>query len=186
MPVGKFSFYRSFRDAAMQLSDADRLRLYDAMCEYAFDGVYPDFDGVMGIVWTLVQPNIDSSVKGQLTGGVRKGKGPSKADAEAPSEAPSEGGVEGVGKDGGKLSETPEEAPSEGPLGREMIKKRMGIREERKGDVRAGGSIEPSGPSQHGALCPLCESPCFKQAGTGRYECSSCHDTWTAGQVTWR
>ena len=74
--VTKFSFFESFWDAASDLDDRNRLALYDAICAYAFTGCEPDFKGIMSTIWKLVKPNIDSSIKGQRTGG--KGGRPPK------------------------------------------------------------------------------------------------------------
>lgn len=177
MAVGKFSFYRSFDEAARDLPDADRLRLYDAMSDYVFRGVYPDFEGVLGIVWKLVRPNLDSSVRGQETGGKRKGRasdgtyeGASDDGSGARTEGASEGTVgNGVAK------------PSKGGVQREMIRKR----EERKGKEREtrGRAGADSAPP---ALCPLCEVPMRKNTNSGRWECPSCHDTWSSDQAVWR
>lgn len=177
MAVGKFSFYRSFDEAARDLPDADRLRLYDAMSDYVFRGIVPDFDGVMGIVWKLVRPNLDSSVRGQETGGRRKGRasdGTSDGASDDGSGARAEGASEGtVGNGVAK--------PSKGGVQREMIRKR----EERKGkerEARGRAGAESAPP----ALCPLCEVPMRKNTNSGRYECPSCHDTWSADQAVWR
>lgn len=41
------------------LSDEDKGRLLVAMLEYGRDGVKPELDGALGIVWSFVQPKID-------------------------------------------------------------------------------------------------------------------------------
>lgn len=41
------------------LSDEEKGRLLVAMLEYGKDGVVPEFDGALGIVWSFVQPKID-------------------------------------------------------------------------------------------------------------------------------
>lgn len=66
--VVKFSFFRSFWEGMEDLEDGDRLALYDAISTYAFTGVEPEFAGMMRTAWKLAKPNIDSSVKGQITG----------------------------------------------------------------------------------------------------------------------
>ena len=66
--AGKFAFFESFWEAAKDLDDKNRLAFYDAIADYAFTGAEPDFKGVMGTIWKLVKPNIDSSFKGQQTG----------------------------------------------------------------------------------------------------------------------
>ena len=77
--AGKFSFFESFDRAASKLGDADRLALFDAMRDFAFRGVVPEFEGVMAIVWDLVEPNITSSIKAQESGS-KGGRGNSSKD----------------------------------------------------------------------------------------------------------
>lgn len=182
MAVGKFSFYRSFDEAARDLPDADRLRLYDAMSDYVFRGIVPDFDGVLGIVWKLVRPNLDSSVRGQETGGRRKPKAASDDLAEGASQGP-------VGEGVPEPSEGPVrnavDEPSEGPLRREMIRKRRGKEEEKRGSARDGGAAGAKAPPPS-ALCPMCEAPMRRNTNTGRFECPSCHDTWSKDEAVWR
>ena len=54
----KFLFYRSFKEAIDQLPKEERLPIYEAIAEYAFDKTEPDFeDGTPGkLIWTLVSP----------------------------------------------------------------------------------------------------------------------------------
>ncbi len=73
---GYFPFYESFYRAAMEcgLSDSQRLQFYDALCAYAFEGIAPEFEGVLKLAFTLCQPVVKT----------RKGKGgrPSKTVGE--------------------------------------------------------------------------------------------------------
>ncbi len=46
-----------------KLPDADRLRLYDAMLDYAETGVEPQLDGVLGIVWDMLLPTLTEDDK---------------------------------------------------------------------------------------------------------------------------
>lgn len=56
-----FWFFGSFRDAARHLSDQDRLALYDALMDYALDGIEPEQGGVVGAMMALMMPNIDAN-----------------------------------------------------------------------------------------------------------------------------
>lgn len=82
--VGKFAFFRSFRDALKDFDDASRLMFYEVLMSYAFDGVEPDFDGdiALTMAWTLAKPNVDSSIRGQLTG-AKGGRGKAKGKTQA-------------------------------------------------------------------------------------------------------
>lgn len=88
--VTKFSFFRSFWEGLTDLGDAERLAMYDAIAKYAFTGEEPAFTGLMMTAWKLAKPNIESSVRGQLTGGKGgrppKGNPPSKPPVKTPSE----------------------------------------------------------------------------------------------------
>ena len=46
-------------------SDAQRYRMYESMFRYTFAGEFPDFsdDPMLGVVWELIRPNIDATVK---------------------------------------------------------------------------------------------------------------------------
>ena len=58
-----FSFYRSFRDAARHLEDADRLALYDALADYALDGIDPEDGGIVAALFELLRPVLDSQAR---------------------------------------------------------------------------------------------------------------------------
>jgi hypothetical protein len=51
--------YFDIFDSVKMLPDVDRGRLFMAMLEYGRDGVVPEFDGMLGIMWTFIQPKID-------------------------------------------------------------------------------------------------------------------------------
>ena len=52
--------YRSFRDAARDLPDAERLAFWDAVIDYGLDGVEPQASGIAKTLFTAVKPNIDN------------------------------------------------------------------------------------------------------------------------------
>lgn len=60
-----FSFFWSFKDAIMGLEDEnEKLAIYEALTDYAFLGIEPtDLTPICKIIWKLVKPNIDSSIK---------------------------------------------------------------------------------------------------------------------------
>lgn len=72
--------YRSFRDAAKQMPDEERLKFWDALMDYALDGIEPDLDGIAGIVFTAIRPTIDTRTESVLQGA--KGGRPKKGGSE--------------------------------------------------------------------------------------------------------
>lgn len=51
--------YFDILEPVRMLSDADKGRLLVAMLEYGRDGVVPELEGALGIVWSFVHPMID-------------------------------------------------------------------------------------------------------------------------------
>lgn len=82
--VKSIAFFYSYYEAATMLSDAQRLRFYDAITEYAFAAVVPDFsdDVTLRLAWSLVLPNLQKSIEnyenGKKGGRPRKGQGESE------------------------------------------------------------------------------------------------------------
>lgn len=63
-PVGGFTFYRFFCDAIRQLPKSKQLEMYNAICDYVFDGKEPDLKGdLLGVFWTLMKPALDDTKK---------------------------------------------------------------------------------------------------------------------------
>lgn len=56
-------FYRSFRDAIKDLPAKYRLKAYETIFDYAFDGKEPDDSGMASAVLKLVKPQIDANEK---------------------------------------------------------------------------------------------------------------------------
>ena len=111
-----FSFFWSFKDAIMGLEDEkEKLAIYEALTDYAFLGIEPtDLTPICKIIWKLVKPNIDSSIK-RYDACVNNGKkgaeygslgGRPKKKKETPKETP---------------EETPEETPKK-PLNKNKNK----------------------------------------------------------------
>ena len=116
-----FSFFWSFKDAIMGLEDEkEKLAIYEALTDYAFLGIEPtDLTPICKIIWKLVKPNIDSSIRrydacvnngkkgaeyGSLGGRPKNKKATKKNPKETPEETPEE-----------TPKETPEETPKETP-----------------------------------------------------------------------
>lgn len=74
----RFSFYRSYYEAAKMLPEEEQGAFLMAVAEYAFDGVEPDFDGMEAMAFILIKPNIDASVKA-TENGKGGGRPPKKA-----------------------------------------------------------------------------------------------------------
>ena len=68
-----FVFYRSFYSSMKSLNKTERLKLYDAITEYALDDVETDdLTGTLKIIYDLVKPLIDANnrkYKNGLKGG---------------------------------------------------------------------------------------------------------------------
>jgi hypothetical protein len=67
-----FTFYRSFRDTIEQIGvEADQLRIYKALADYALDGKEPNLETLtqLGLLcWTALRPIIHSGRKNYLNG----------------------------------------------------------------------------------------------------------------------
>lgn len=66
-----FLFFANFRKMAKKMSPDMRLKFYDAITDYVFDGIEPD-DETMGIILTAIKPSLD---KKDARGGNRDGAG---------------------------------------------------------------------------------------------------------------
>ena len=84
--VKSIAFYRSFHDAAEMLDDDKRLRFFDAIRLYAFEGIVPDIsddeeDRMLRMAWTLAEPNVRNSMENSINGS-KGGRGKKKPDPE--------------------------------------------------------------------------------------------------------
>ncbi len=59
----RFIFYASFDEALKELSDKSRLKIYDAICDYALREIEPDFSGVEKIVFSLIKPKLSANLQ---------------------------------------------------------------------------------------------------------------------------
>ena len=71
-----FSFFRSYYEAARDLSKKERAEFYEAIIEYSFTGKEPEVKGVVSICWKLVKPTLEKSMQDVLNGA--KGGRPKK------------------------------------------------------------------------------------------------------------
>ena len=77
-PLESFVFYRSFRDAIDEMSDADKLATLLAICDYALYGVEPELESPMPrAIFTVARPSIDANNTRRINGG-KGGRPPKK------------------------------------------------------------------------------------------------------------
>lgn len=67
----KFMFFQNFKETADKLPDDLRLKFYDAMTDYVFNGVEPE-DSLINALITAIKPSLD---KTDERGGAREGSG---------------------------------------------------------------------------------------------------------------
>lgn len=67
-------FYRSFYDAIKNIPEADQLKVYTAIMEYAMNDVQPEIDGIALAIFLLVKPQIDANNKRYENGKKPKAK----------------------------------------------------------------------------------------------------------------
>ena len=56
-----FTFYKSYYESLKDLKEKDKKDIINAMLDYVFEDKIPKFSGIKKIVWTLIQPNLNSS-----------------------------------------------------------------------------------------------------------------------------
>lgn len=90
-----FIMLPSYFEALSTLEDGDRLAMYDAIMGYVFKGEEPELQGVLKSLFTLLRPNIDSSIRkyqANVENGKRGGRPrkhtPEEANPEKPSRNP--------------------------------------------------------------------------------------------------
>ena len=100
-----FSFFWSFKDAIMGLeNEKEKLAIYEALTDYAFLGIEPtDLTPICKIIWKLIKPNIDSSIR-RYDACVNNGK-----------KGAEYGSLGGRPKNKKATKKTPEETPEETP-----------------------------------------------------------------------
>jgi hypothetical protein len=71
-----FIFYRSFKDSINDLSDSDKLIIYEAITEYGLNHVEPQLKGFPKALFSLIKPQLDANFKrwkSGFKGGAPKG-----------------------------------------------------------------------------------------------------------------
>ena len=64
----KFMFFVNFKETADKLPDDLRLKFYDAMTDYVFNGIEPD-DVVVSALITAIKPSLDKEDGRKNNGG---------------------------------------------------------------------------------------------------------------------
>lgn len=65
----------SYYEVISELSDDEQLIMFKGICEYGINGVEPDFKGALKSLFTLMKPNIDSSISRYNSSVTNGGKG---------------------------------------------------------------------------------------------------------------
>jgi len=58
-----FIFYRSFKESMSDLSDADKLIMYEAISDYSLDLKEPQLEGFPKALFSLIRPILDANIK---------------------------------------------------------------------------------------------------------------------------
>lgn len=91
-----FVFYRSFKESLSDLSDADKLLLYEAISDYALNRIEPDLKGFPKALFSLIKPQLEANWKRYEAGinngwkGAEHGKKGGRPKKEKPSNNPVE------------------------------------------------------------------------------------------------
>ena len=56
-----FTFYRSYYESLKNLKEKDKKEIINAILEYVFDDKIPNFGGIKCTIWTLIEPNLNTS-----------------------------------------------------------------------------------------------------------------------------
>lgn len=94
----------SYYEVISELSDDEQLIMFKGICEYGINGIEPNFKGALKSLFTLMKPNIDSSISRYNSSVTNGGKGgrPKKTETK---EEPKQNQVE--------TKEKPKEKPIE-------------------------------------------------------------------------
>ena len=58
-----FIFYRSFKESMGNLSDKDKLTMYEAIADYSLDMKEPDLEGFPKALFSLIRPILDANIQ---------------------------------------------------------------------------------------------------------------------------
>lgn len=75
--VDNIIFYRSFYESLSNFGEDTRIKLYDAIFKFAFDGEETEFSGMPKAIFGLIKPLITANIKNQKRG--KKGGRPTEA-----------------------------------------------------------------------------------------------------------
>ena len=56
-----FTFYKSYYESLKNLKEKDKKDIINAMLEYVFEDKKPNFKGIKFTIWTLIEPNLNTS-----------------------------------------------------------------------------------------------------------------------------
>lgn len=59
--IKAFSFYRSYYEALKEIPEKDKKDIIFAIINYVFEDKKPKFKGTNKIIWTLIEPNLNTS-----------------------------------------------------------------------------------------------------------------------------
>ena len=59
--IKKFSFFKSYYESLKDLGKDDRNEIINAILEYVFEDKKPKFRGIKKTIWTLIEPNLNTS-----------------------------------------------------------------------------------------------------------------------------
>ena len=59
--IKAFSFYKSYYDCLEDLEKNDKYEIIEAMLKYVFEDKKPKFKGIKKTIWTLIEPNLNTS-----------------------------------------------------------------------------------------------------------------------------
>ena len=60
--IDQFTFYWSFKDAIRELTDTDKLQVYEAITDFAFFGKEPgEMSAFSKLCWKLIRPHLERS-----------------------------------------------------------------------------------------------------------------------------
>lgn len=71
-----FIFYRSFKESINDLSDSDKLLIYEAICDFSLDFKEPNLEGFPKALFKLMRPILEANIqrwKNGCAGGAPKG-----------------------------------------------------------------------------------------------------------------